>query len=243
MGAIKNLVYRWKIQDGFDCTPFIVTSEEVTEVGLGYLYNWASLMHTDNITNVGWEAPELSDYQTLNSYIGTDVGKALKESGTIYWNNDNGLNTSGFNGRGSGRRTSGGGFTDLNFGGNFLTITECTFCIGGSDPYIYLLGAGFLDTSDDFFAGSYSPLKTEGLSIRLLKTTTILSDGETGTYIGNDGKVYGTICIGTQEWLSENLKETKYRNENLIPEITDNTSWENDTVGARCSYNNDENNA
>lgn len=242
MGAIKNLVYRWKIQDGFDCTPFIVTSEEVTEVEFGYLYNWNALANTNIISNIGWEAPSSSDYQVLNTYIGTDVAKALKESGTVYWNNDNGINSYGFNGRGGGYRYENGIFTNLKFSCNFSTTTECTVCIGGI-PYIYLLGAGFLDTSDNFFGAGYTPLKTEGLSVRLLKTTTSLAHGETGTYIGNDGKVYGTICIGTQEWLSENLKETKYRNENLIPEITDNTSWENDTVGARCSYNNDENNA
>jgi uncharacterized protein (TIGR02145 family) len=51
-----------------------------------------------------------------------------------------------------------------------------------------------------------------GLSVRFVKTSTTLTDGQSGTYTGNDGKVYRTICIGTQEWLADNLNETKYRN-------------------------------
>ena len=77
-----------------------------------------------------------------------------------------------------------------------------------------------------------------GASIRLIKDSTTLSHGQTGTYTGNDGRVYQTICIGTQEWLSENLMETKYRNGDAIPEVTDNTAWAALATGARCAYNN-----
>jgi hypothetical protein len=58
----------------------------------------------------------------------------------------------------------------------------------------------------------------------LLKDSTTLSHGQTGTYIGNDGKVYNTICIGTQEWLSQDLQETKYRNGSIIPELQSNSA-------------------
>jgi hypothetical protein len=34
-----------------------------------------------------------------------------------------------------------------------------------------------------------------GHSVRLVKESTSLSDGQEGTYTGNDGKVYKTICI------------------------------------------------
>ena len=78
----------------------------------------------------------------------------------------------------------------------------------------------------------------KGLSVRLVKNSTTLSNGQIGSYIGNDGKVYPTICINNQEWLATNLEETKYRDGNLIPNVTDNAEWTTLTTGAYCTYNN-----
>jgi len=54
-----------------------------------------------------------------------------------------------------------------------------------------------------------------------------------------DGNVYKTIQIGNQTWMAENLKTTKYRNGVSIPNVTDNSLWQNNTIGAYCSYDND----
>lgn len=54
-----------------------------------------------------------------------------------------------------------------------------------------------------------------------------------------DGNVYHTIAIGPQIWMAENLKTTKFRNGDPIPNITDVTAWENLTSGAYCYYRND----
>ena len=53
-----------------------------------------------------------------------------------------------------------------------------------------------------------------------------------------DGNVYHTVKIGTQTWLTENLRTTKYRNGNLIPNITDGTEWGNLTTGAYSDHSN-----
>ena len=54
-----------------------------------------------------------------------------------------------------------------------------------------------------------------------------------------DGNAYNVTSIGTQVWMIENLKTTKYRNGDAIPNVTDNTAWEGLTTGAYCFYNND----
>jgi uncharacterized protein (TIGR02145 family) len=56
-----------------------------------------------------------------------------------------------------------------------------------------------------------------------------------------DGNGYDTVYIGTQIWMKQNLKTTKYRNGNVIPNVTDNVAWSNLTTGAYCNYNNDTN--
>jgi uncharacterized protein (TIGR02145 family) len=63
--------------------------------------------------------------------------------------------------------------------------------------------------------------------------------GSAGTVTDIDGNVYQTIILGTQVWMVENLKTTKYRDGSPIPNVTDSTSWGNLTTGACCNYNND----
>ncbi len=59
-----------------------------------------------------------------------------------------------------------------------------------------------------------------------------------GTITDIDGNVYKTITIGTQTWMAENLKVTKYRNGDTIPNLKVDSDWSNTTKGACCDFNN-----
>jgi uncharacterized protein (TIGR02145 family) len=63
-----------------------------------------------------------------------------------------------------------------------------------------------------------------------------------GTVSDNDGNTYKTIQIGTQTWMSENLKTTKYNDGTNIPNETNNVTWAGLSSGAYCWYNNDASN-
>ena len=71
-------------------------------------------------------------------------------------------------------------------------------------------------------------------------TTDTVSDN---TVIDIDGNVYHTVNIGTQTWMVEDLKTTRYRNGNPIEYITGNLEWGNTMSGAYCNYDNDPVNA
>lgn len=53
-----------------------------------------------------------------------------------------------------------------------------------------------------------------------------------------DGNTYKTVKIGNQVWMAENLRTTKYRNGDAIPEVTSNSAWAGLNSGAYCNHNN-----
>jgi uncharacterized protein (TIGR02145 family) len=53
-----------------------------------------------------------------------------------------------------------------------------------------------------------------------------------------DGNTYKTIKIGTQTWMAENLKTTKYNDNTPIPNIMGGQQWMDLTSGAYCFYDN-----
>lgn len=59
----------------------------------------------------------------------------------------------------------------------------------------------------------------------------------TGTVIDIDGNQYNAVTLGTQTWMVENLKTTKYNDGTVIPLVTDNITWYNLTSPAFCWLN------
>ena len=212
-------------------------------VKYGFMYNWYAANDSRNIANTGWSVPTISNQRTLSTFLGGNgnAGGKLKETGFVHWDSPNtgATNTSNFNARGGGERDdSTGAFSALK-------INQSYWAQGGSGTSGYVSTVTYASGTYTAYNGTtfYTKQKQFGIGVRLIKDTTSLTNGQTGTYTGNDGKVYRTICVGTQEWVADNLVETKYRNLDAIPEVTPNATWVGLSTGARCSYGNDPGNA
>jgi uncharacterized protein (TIGR02145 family) len=61
-----------------------------------------------------------------------------------------------------------------------------------------------------------------------------------GTVTDIDLNVYRTVLIGTQIWMAENLRTTRYNDGTPIQLVTDDNLWQSRSVPSYCWYNNDE---
>ena len=249
-GLTSNTAYYYRIST---YKGLIISTESnvittTTLTGYGLLYNRYAVTDVRNIANVGWHVPTDTEWKTLEIYIGmlpatadltnprgAPEGGELKETGLIYWNTPNtgATNIWGFNVRGGGRRDLTG-FTSLKMTGLVWSSSNCApfFPTYG---WIREFNYGYSAINRNYGAPNY------GGSVRLVNDIAGVH-GTVGTYTGNDGKVYRTICIGTQIWTVDNLEETLYRDLTPIPEVTDGATWLGLITGALCAYNNDWNN-
>lgn len=54
-----------------------------------------------------------------------------------------------------------------------------------------------------------------------------------------EGNIYPVVKIGTQTWMAENLRTTKYNDGSQIPNVQDNTAWNTQATPGYCWYGND----
>ena len=196
----------------------------------GLLYNQYTVLDSRKISSSDdWVVPFVQT--NFYNYISGDGG-SLKKTGYTYWDSPNtgATNEYLFNAVGAGNRETTGVFSKQN---QFMGWWESRS--GGAAGWVV-----YNDSSFYVYHGSISYTRNpkEGISVRLTKTAVGVPDGTTTTYTGNDGKVYLAVAINGLYWLAENLAETKYRNGDIIPEVTDNTEWSNLTTGATCAYDN-----
>jgi uncharacterized protein (TIGR02145 family) len=208
----------------------------------GALYNWYAATDVRDICSAGWHVPTITEFKTLADYLGAGgnytsniVGGKLKEIGTTYWHSPNtgATNEVGFNSRGGGGRSSlNGSFNGMTYSTEYNSSTA--FGAESSCHALLTAYSATLTCRSDAGLGNRT-----GSCIRPLKDSTTLTHGQTGTYTDPSGYIYRTKCIGTQEWVVDNIKTQHYRNGDPIPEVTDAGAWAALITGALCAYNND----
>ena len=121
--------------------------------------------------------------------------------------------------------TSGIGLWSLisGNGGNISNITSPNSSFSGITGQIYILVWGISNfcgqKNTDTVTVSFAPLSAPLYDI--------------------DGNSYDTVHIGTQVWMKENLRVSRYRNGDPIPSVTNSSTWSNLSSGAWCWYNHD----
>ena len=77
------------------------------------------------------------------------------------------------------------------------------------------------------------------VTLSLIISSGCKKEGDPGIIHDAGGNTYKSIIIGTQTWMAENLKATKYNDGSAIPNIRDSVKWASSYSPAYCWYRND----
>ena len=211
-----------------------IAAQTIDWPGYGYLYNWYAVDDVRGLANPDggtgltapneWRVPSNTDWDTLATFAGGAVsGTKLKSTlnSTTYpfygWlNNGGGTDDYNFSALGGGFRAQSGSFIAIGDSAYWWSSTEY------DTTHAY---AGNINATGNVLSTpAFS--KASGYSIRLMREATagelLLNDGDTSDtssldpYTGNNGFTYVTVKIGTQIWLAQNLRETKYNDNSNI---------------------------
>ena len=203
-------------------------------LGYGLLYNWYAATDARGVAPSGFRVPCLADMNTLIAEVDTLTGGGKLKSqrdineGDPYWNapNTGATNILGFNGYGSGLRSGVNGvFFVFRQNGYSLSIDA-----SDSANAIFLL---YLTGSEEVSTGTLD--KHTGTNIRCVSDT----EPATALVQDADGNNYSWVQIGSQYWLVQSLKTTKYNNGDSIVTGLDNAAWAATTDGAWAYPNGD----
>ena len=204
----------------------------------GLYYNWYTLQGVDNnsIAAAGWHPSTWTEWNDIFTYYGGTMKCGCALIDPCKWTNYDDFgsitNESKLSLGNTGERSANGTFILHKYEQYYAASDEYDVTRQKS---CYIYGC-CCEVYNNYVSGFNN--KKAGLPVRLVKDSTVLSHGQTGIYIGNDGTIYNTICINGVEWLSEDLYETQLRSGISIPEVTDNTTWSLLETAAMCVQSN-----
>jgi len=239
-----NVTNQFYIEEEIPTTTSTTTTTTSTifvlECCYEYYYNGYSQIGINgaSLANTGWRVATRGDWTQLYSgsqtplvstYINMGQYKSIDDL-CINWlsPNDNALDSFGLHLLPVGYRNA--------FDGTFFGINQYT---------AYSYGNGITDEIDFSYNDPNAISATNGTMnwgnpVRLVSDAVGILDGTTITYIGNNGKLYNAVCINELYWITENLKETLYRNLTPITNANSNATWIAATNGAYSIYNDSE---
>jgi uncharacterized protein (TIGR02145 family) len=191
-----------------------------------------------NIAPTGWHVWTNAEITSIITALGGSsvAGCHLKEVGYDHWYepNEGADNSSGFAALGGGFRFSNGNYSDLKYAGWFHSSDDYqnygTYGLILAFDLAVAVGLSLTDNAEE--------VKKYGQSVRCIKNSTILTEGQTGTVTDIDGNIYPTKVIAGMEIMTANLKVTRFNDGTPIDLVTGNAAWAARTKAAYCWYNN-----
>ena len=197
------------------------SESSIPPVKWGCLYNRTTFLDSRLINpNSDFIIPYKSHFLSLIASLGGNPTAAqyAKEPNILYWSNliGNENNNAGFSSRGAGLIRAATGIMSGFKQQNFFHMAD--------EPLRFALIYG----NQNFFYtnASVSGGTASGASVRLCNPTTSKTNGQTGIYVGNNGRIYRTIVIGTIEWLMDSLCEDIFSDGTEIPYAANASEWQ-----------------
>jgi len=127
---------------------------------------------------------------------------------------------------------------------NVTVFSNTAWTANSSNSWLTLDKFDGTDTAEIVFTASENngtTARTATISVsgtNVATQTITVTQTPFGIVNDQDGNAYKTVTIGTQTWMSENLKTNKYNDGSTIPNETNDNAWSALTTGAECTYDN-----
>jgi hypothetical protein len=195
----------------------------------GYYYTFNNCIDERGLSsNVDWITPDAAQWIALRTFAGGSelAGAIFKQTGNKNWLEPN-LASDDY-----GFAAVGNGFCTTSVPDPFSLIGQVgslwAFDSNTHNPDATLNPTPWSISFSNYSAGMwYSFLQSlhEGIGLRLCNPNTLLSEGQNGVYVGNNGVEYKTVVLNSIEWMCENLRETLWNDLTDMTYVAPGDDW------------------